>query len=438
MSATNRTTTTTTASRPCKPINERKITSHSRRLNVPHRAQRVLSNLEGFYPKSGRDLATGHVTKDEAKSKANEGEEGRNGRSEEREEREEGGMMLAIRTNRRAPATSDWRRFGRERRAAELLGQLHGQGRSGEKARSYAYRPKQSHLQWTRSEQQQLTGNAGPSSIRGGDKVVEHNAEGEINPSSQPVTVTRRDSLPAEVEGMSEDVEDEEEDWWRNLPSEEQIISSVALADDSKERSLQDRGASIVTMMTDQEVRASRSDEIDSKEPRTSNTDVKIFGAPPVPLFSARAATERASLTSRQGLKRKDNPLTHFHHDSVGLRTTHYTTSSTGHQVSNRLGPGAPGATWWDTRLQKLRSQACEEESDLFKGIVAYVNGFTGANTTRREVVRLLQMHGAKVVIMPSAKTTHIFTAAFLSASKAHKVLVKRRGGLGPKILHVQ
>ena len=77
---------------------------------------------------------------------------------------------------------------------------------------------------------------------------------------------------------------------------------------------------------------------------------------PAVPLFSKTVQLELRSLTSKKGLAKGSNPVTH---SDMYTRTQHYVSGSTGHQQSNRAGGQVDGeVSWMKLRAGKLQSQA--------------------------------------------------------------------------------
>lgn len=155
----------------------------------------------------------------------------------------------------------------------------------------------------------------------------------------------------------------------------------------------------------------------------------KIPSVPRVPLFSSASKREIQSLTSRKALQDEKNPITH---STVGAGTLHYNSSSTGHQVANRVGVANDSSPegWWHTRMRKLRDQAASEEkqSDLFKGLSIYINGYAGTKIGNKELQRLLSLNGAEVHYLPNGRTTHIVSEMALSAKKTQEMLQLKAG----------
>lgn len=163
----------------------------------------------------------------------------------------------------------------------------------------------------------------------------------------------------------------------------------------------------------------------------SSSSDLarRTASIPRVPLFSTASKREIQSLTSRTALQDEKNPITH---STVGAGTLHYNSSSTGHQVANRVGVANDSSPdgWWHTRMRKLRDQAASEEkqSDLFKGLSIYINGYAGTKIGNKELQRLLSLNGAQVHYLPCGSTTHIVSEMPLSAKKTQEMLQLKAG----------
>ncbi|PWN22440.1 hypothetical protein BCV69DRAFT_281434 [Microstroma glucosiphilum] len=166
-----------------------------------------------------------------------------------------------------------------------------------------------------------------------------------------------------------------------------------------------------------------------SSSSSSSETKRKISSIPRVPLFSSASKREIQSLTSRKALQDEKNPITH---STVGAGTLHYNSSSTGHQVANRVGVANTSSPegWWHTRMRKLRDQAASEEkqSDIFKGLSIYINGYAGTKIGNKELQRLLSLNGATVHYLPCGSTTHIVSEMTLSAKKTQEMLQLKAG----------
>lgn len=167
-------------------------------------------------------------------------------------------------------------------------------------------------------------------------------------------------------------------------------------------------------------------DSTSAAEARESSGTSRI---PQVPLFSTASKRQLQSLTSKDSLKHTSNPITH---STVGATSMHYVTSSTGHQVQNRITAGGPSSDhgWWATRMAKLKKQLVAEsqQSDIFHGISIYINGYVGTEIGNKELMRLLALNGAAIHYLPNGSTTHIISAMPLSAKKRQEMLDKKMG----------
>ncbi|GAA6011212.1 hypothetical protein JCM11491_006758 [Sporobolomyces phaffii] len=114
----------------------------------------------------------------------------------------------------------------------------------------------------------------------------------------------------------------------------------------------------------------------------------------------------------RNTLGKDDNPVTNS--TSYG-RTMHIQSCATGHQG------GGGGKGWAVHRYAKLALQAAEKESDILKGVVACISGYTGPDSTNLELKECVQRQGGKMLITPNGSCTHIFSTSNLSGSKAQK-----------------
>ncbi|KDE09535.1 hypothetical protein MVLG_00433 [Microbotryum lychnidis-dioicae p1A1 Lamole] len=104
-------------------------------------------------------------------------------------------------------------------------------------------------------------------------------------------------------------------------------------------------------------------------------------------------------------------------------RTLHIQSVASGHQ-SGGGGPG--GSTKWRVhRNIKLKNQAPDAESDLFKGLVFYINGLAGKSITNQQLKRLIYENGGTMKLIESAAVTHAFVSN-LSGSKLQRVLTKK------------
>lgn len=124
------------------------------------------------------------------------------------------------------------------------------------------------------------------------------------------------------------------------------------------------------------------------------------------------------------------NPITNSQHRCI--RDTAMVSTSTGHQVSDR-GGGSGARDYWLSRHGKLAIQATEEglDSEILRGVVAYVNGYTGPKTTDLELKRLIHRHGGQVrYVLSQRACTHVITAMPLCASKMQKEVKRKRSGI--------
>lgn len=151
--------------------------------------------------------------------------------------------------------------------------------------------------------------------------------------------------------------------------------------------------------------------------------------APPVPLFSSSSKRQLQSLTSRSALKCDANPITK---SLTGHGTMHYNSSSTGHQVANRVGTSGPADSgWWATRMRKLKDQQASldgEKSEIFKGCNIYLNGYMGESIGNQDLIRALALHGARYDHLPNGTTTHIVSAMKLSGKKGQEQIRLKMG----------
>lgn len=67
-------------------------------------------------------------------------------------------------------------------------------------------------------------------------------------------------------------------------------------------------------------------------------------------------------------------------HSDLYSRTMHMQSCVTGHQRGEaRAGGGCPSSYYAKERMEKLSEQALKPENTLLRGVVAYINGYTGA-----------------------------------------------------------
>ncbi len=188
---------------------------------------------------------------------------------------------------------------------------------------------------------------------------------------------------------------------------------------------------------------ASPSQDSKGKRRRTSDSE----SVPAVPLFSAASALEVRALTSKAGLARASNPITH---SDMYTRTQHYVSASTGHQQSNRGGGTVEsgGTSWMKLRASKLQEQAAAEAasaaaggqkgSELFRNVVVYINGYTGSGVTNRELIRLVHAHGGSVYYNMCAAVTHTVSTMALSGKKTDDHLRRRSASGGSRLVTPQ
>ncbi|GAA5869149.1 hypothetical protein JCM3774_003965 [Rhodotorula dairenensis] len=117
-------------------------------------------------------------------------------------------------------------------------------------------------------------------------------------------------------------------------------------------------------------------------------------------------------------LGRDDNPITN---STAYSRTMHIQSCATGHQS------GGGGKRWTLHRNTKLKLQAAESETQALKGVIAYINGYTGRDITNTQLKELVERQGGSFVTVASARVTHIFVTENLSAKKAQHYLEARR-----------
>ncbi|CAD6893137.1 unnamed protein product [Tilletia controversa] len=148
-------------------------------------------------------------------------------------------------------------------------------------------------------------------------------------------------------------------------------------------------------------------------------------GLAALPLYSTKATDEIRSLTSKKGMQSEDNPITH---SRMSERTQHYVSSATGHQVASRTMASFPIAGWRDERQSKLREQAVEKSSDIFKGVTAYLNGYQGEDQVNLDITRKIQANGGKVNYLYSkTQCTHIISSRALSGKKNQEWIVGKK-----------
>ncbi|CDZ98168.1 Translesion DNA polymerase-REV1 deoxycytidyl transferase [Phaffia rhodozyma] len=119
------------------------------------------------------------------------------------------------------------------------------------------------------------------------------------------------------------------------------------------------------------------------------------------------------------------NPITH-----ASRPVDVVVSCSTGHQVSSHGGgkKRAELGNYMKAREQKIKNQVAGKKNDLFRGVIAWIDGYTGPTITNLELKDLVHSNGGLVAMYPGKKVTHILTAASLSGSKTHALLTKTVG----------
>ncbi|GAA5897379.1 uncharacterized protein JCM6883_006681 [Sporobolomyces salmoneus] len=115
----------------------------------------------------------------------------------------------------------------------------------------------------------------------------------------------------------------------------------------------------------------------------------------------------------RSTLGQSDNPVTN---STAYGRTMHIQSCATGHQ-----GGGGGGKGWSLHRNQKLAYQAAEKETGTLRGVVGYLSGYSGEESTNLELKACVERQGGRWLTMANGSCTHIFTTSHLSGSKAQK-----------------
>ncbi|KAK4052354.1 hypothetical protein OIV83_002156 [Microbotryomycetes sp. JL201] len=132
---------------------------------------------------------------------------------------------------------------------------------------------------------------------------------------------------------------------------------------------------------------------------------------------------------SLNGAVRRQNKLVRaepdnaISHSKQGERTLVVTSCASGHQT----GGGPKRGSWMQSRYTKLAGQAADKTSDVFVGVIAYLNGYTGQDVTNEQLKDIIEGGGGQIRVMPSAKCTHVFVHRNLSASKTEKLIKCRR-----------
>ncbi|GAA6004053.1 hypothetical protein JCM10207_006534 [Rhodosporidiobolus poonsookiae] len=129
---------------------------------------------------------------------------------------------------------------------------------------------------------------------------------------------------------------------------------------------------------------------------------------------------ERANRAIVATLSKEDNPVCH---STAYSRALNVQSCANGHQS----GGGPSGRKWTLHRNAKLAIQAADAESQVLKGVVAYISGFTGYNITNMQLKELVERQGGKVKTVASARITHMFVLENLSGKKAHSYLEAKK-----------
>ncbi|KAG9302909.1 hypothetical protein G9A89_022326 [Geosiphon pyriformis] len=109
----------------------------------------------------------------------------------------------------------------------------------------------------------------------------------------------------------------------------------------------------------------------------------------------------------------------------IKFEQTSYASLSKGHQMAR-----ARNTSYWENRNKKLKEQRPNTAFQLFSGVVAYINGFTG-KTKDIDLRRIIMKNGGEISYLFGARRcTHIITAMGLCGSKTHKYLTSRRNNI--------
>ncbi|KAL8293217.1 hypothetical protein RQP46_000911 [Phenoliferia psychrophenolica] len=146
---------------------------------------------------------------------------------------------------------------------------------------------------------------------------------------------------------------------------------------------------------------------------------VKPYDEPLPNLGVLQGGIKLANKALLRTLKDAGNPLTSSESYS---RTEHIQSCASGHQQ----GGGGSAGPWRVHRTAKLKKQAAEKATDIFKGVVGHISGYTGATPNLR-LIALVQENGGEMRMTPSGSVTHIITTTGLSGSKMESYLTKRR-----------
>ncbi|GAA5915648.1 hypothetical protein JCM6882_002373 [Rhodosporidiobolus microsporus] len=173
-------------------------------------------------------------------------------------------------------------------------------------------------------------------------------------------------------------------------------------------------------------------DYLTSTKPLTGRSaSVKPAAGRPNPYSSLQSATtelvkkgdtslaggiERVNRAIVKTLGKEDNPVTN---STAYSRTLHVASCAIGHQS----GGGPSGRKWTLHRNGKLNIQKKQAESEVLKGVVAYISGYTGKDITNTQLKELVERQGGRVKTMPGPGITHIFVLDHLSGSKTQQIL---------------
>ncbi|KAM0790729.1 hypothetical protein ACM66B_004584 [Microbotryomycetes sp. NB124-2] len=125
----------------------------------------------------------------------------------------------------------------------------------------------------------------------------------------------------------------------------------------------------------------------------------------------------------QQNERVRADPDNAISHSKTGERSLVLTSCASGHQT----GGGPKRGSWIQTRYSKLAGQAADKKTNVFVGVIAYLNGYTGKDVTNEQLKDIIEEGGGQIRVMPSAKCTHVFVHRNLSASKTEKLIKCRR-----------
>ncbi|KAK4057114.1 hypothetical protein OIO90_002014 [Microbotryomycetes sp. JL221] len=125
-------------------------------------------------------------------------------------------------------------------------------------------------------------------------------------------------------------------------------------------------------------------------------------------------------LVNKLVLNEPDNAVSH---SKSGERCIVVTSCASGHQQS---AGGRQAKEYFLTRNGKLRQQAAAQKSNIFVGVIAYINGYTGKGVTNERLKDVIEEGGGQIRTMPSGQCTHVIVQRNLSGSKADRLIKKR------------